>query len=113
MFALVICGMALTLVSATKPNQNNMNQQQMMMPQDACSNLSAEEQDFAGQLTQANAMTFCSQMSPVQRKKAMQMVQVSGSSGMQMSPDDAVQNVMQNKTQNNMRQRTGGACPVQ
>lgn len=115
-FAIVICGMAFSppLFSASKSNQNNSNQQynnSMMMSQDAqdaCSNLSSDEQDFAAKLNDMNAMTFCAQMSPIQRQKAMQMTGSRGPSGTKMTPDDAVQSVMQNNTP----QRSGGACPV-
>lgn len=86
-----------------------------LLSQDACSSLTKEEQNFASQLNDDNALIFCSQMSSTQRQKAMQMAQARGKSSPKISPDDAVQNVIQkdNIQNNNKRPRSGGACPVQ
>lgn len=85
-----------------------------MMMNDSCSGLSADEQNFASQLNDSNAMMFCSQMTPAQRQKAMQMNGTRGPSGTKMSPDDSVQYAMKNSAPNAGKgQRGSGACPVQ
>jgi|GEM_PF-6920139 len=103
------------LVAKKSTNTKSQYADEPMMSQSDCSALSSDEQDFASQLNDANAMMFCSKMTPMQRQKAMQMSGMQGSSGAQMSPDDAVQKVMQNSGgQMNKGNRKGaGACPVQ
>lgn len=99
---------------AAKQNQNNYYNDQMTMTPD-CSDLSMDEQNFASQLNDTNAMMFCSKMTPMQRQKAMQMNGTRGPSGKKMTPDDAVQSVMKNgNTQGTGKgQRGSSACPVQ
>ena len=103
------------LVAKKSTNTKSQYADEPMMSQSDCSALSSDEQDFASQLNDGNAMMFCSKMTPVQRQKAMQMAGMQGPSGAQMSPDDAVQKVMQNSGgQMNKGNRKGaGACPVQ
>lgn len=93
-----------------KPNQQ-LADDQMISP-NQCSALTQDEQNFAKNLNDMNAMMFCTKMSPVQRQKAMQMSTMRGPNGNKMTPDDAVQNVM-GTNPNNGRQRGTGACPVQ
>lgn len=88
--------------------QNNDNMNNMNMSDD-CSQLSDDEQNFAGQLSDMNAMAFCSKMSSMQRQKAMQMSTMKGGN---MSPDDAVQKVMQGNMSKQPSRNSGGACPV-
>lgn len=100
------------LITQNNNYKNNSSGDNMM--NDSCSGLSADEQTFASQLNDSNAMMFCSQMTPAQRQKAMQMNGTRGPSGTKMSPDDSVQNVMKNSAPNAGKgQRGSGACPVQ
>ena len=86
-----------------------------LMSQTDCSALSSKEQGFASQLSDANQILFCSKMTSMQRQKAMQMAGMQGTSGINMSPDEAVQDLMQNNDaqMNSKRQKGSGACPVQ
>ncbi|MBS0620695.1 MAG: hypothetical protein JSS61_04465 [Verrucomicrobia bacterium] len=81
-----------------------------------CSQLNPDELSFAAKMTSMqNKMTFCNQFTPEQRMQAMQMGDKPDASGKMMSPDDAVQKVMQmhNMAPTPMAQpRTGGGCPV-
>lgn len=88
--------------------------QQTMSPGD-CSDMSQDEQDFAAQLNDVNAMMFCSKMTSDQRQKAMKMTGMRGPSGTKMTPDDAVQNVMKKNGMQDAgkNQRGSNACPVQ
>jgi hypothetical protein len=112
---LLVASCSSFLLSADNKNKNPPKKQYgdtPMMSQDMCSDLTDEEQNFAAMLNNNNAMTFCSKMSPMQRQKAMQMSATAGPAGVpRMSPDDAVQAVMQGNTMT--RPRGAGACPVQ
>jgi hypothetical protein len=118
-FILSTCALSSTIFSAeneiaAKQNQNNYYDDQMMMTPD-CSDLTMDEQNFASQLNDTNAMMFCSKMTPMQRQKAMQLNGTRGPSGKKMTPDDAVQSVMKsgNMQGTGKGQRGSSACPVQ
>jgi uncharacterized membrane protein len=89
-------------------------QAQMMTPPADCSKMSADEQNFASQMSDMNNKSmFCSQFTPQQRQQAMQMMGQPDASGNMMSADQAVQQVMQSSTPSTQRRtRAGGGCPV-
>ena len=125
LFFLTVCAASSATVFSTEEkeiaaaqNQNyNYNDQMMQSPD--CSSLSMDEQSFASQLNDTNAMTFCSTMTPAQRQKAMQMNGTRGPSGKKMTPDDAVQSVMKSSNMQGSgqgagkNQKSSSACPVQ
>jgi hypothetical protein len=80
------------------------------MSQNPCNALTTDEQAFAAKLNTTNSSLFCSKMTPMQRKNAMQMTNTKGPSGMKMTPDDAVQKVM---SSSNTKASGSKACPVQ
>jgi hypothetical protein len=90
-----------------------------MQKQADCSTMTADEQSFASQLMDPNMkMMFCSKFTPDQRSSCMQMAQQPDASGNMMTPDQAVQKMMQD---NNMTMPTtpgktskaSDTCPVQ
>jgi hypothetical protein len=82
---------------------------EQMMSDDDCSTFTQDEQDFSAKLNDNNSMIFCSQMTAMQRQKAMQLSGGKGPSGSKMSPNEAVQQVMKN----GKRSEKSGSCPVQ
>lgn len=82
---------------------------ELMMSEDDCSTLTQDEQDFSAKLNDNNSMIFCSQMTAIQRQKAMQLSGRKGPSGSKLSPNDAVQQVMKNSKSSGK----SGSCPVQ
>jgi len=81
------------------------------MNQMECSMLGDQEQTFANKLNAANKTTFCKQFTASQRSRAMQMANQKGSNG-SMTPDAAVQKVMQEDRMSPAKGATGGGCPV-
>ncbi len=81
-------------------------------PAPNCLQLTPAEQNFAGQLTPANQGVFCNQMTVQQRQQAMQMANTPDPSGNLVTPDQAVQSVMQHPSASK-KVRRGGGCPVQ
>ncbi len=89
------------MISALFVDAHAADQNQKMQNM-GCSNLSADEQNFASQLTDPNRKIFCGQFTADQRKEAMAAA-CSGKTNcgtdrkagkMILSPDDAVQQVM-------------------
>jgi hypothetical protein len=80
-----------------------------------CSQLTADEQNFANQLMDMNNRTmFCTQFTSLQRQQAMQMMGQIDASGNMMDADQSVQKVMQrNMAPMNQQQRSSSSgCPV-
>ena len=81
----------------------------------ACNALSADEQQFSAQLTDAaNKTLFCNKFSADQRAAAMQIAGQYDSNGNPMTADLAVQKIAQD---NNIvpppqQKSSGGGCPV-
>jgi hypothetical protein len=79
-----------------------------------CSNLSADEQQFAAQLSAPNKAIFCGQLTPAQRMAAMQMVRTPDATGAMLTPDQAVQRVAPAPAPAPSSQpQNAGGCPVQ
>ena len=76
----------------------------------ACNSLSADEQQFASQLSPENMAVFCKQLTPAQRMSAMQMVKTPDASGNVLTPDQAVQSVMAPAAPSSAK---SGGCGVQ
>lgn len=95
---------------ATTPAPN----QKMAQPKMDCSQLTADQQDFANQLSPTNKMIFCSKFNDSQRASAMSTAGQMGASGTLVTNDQAVEKVAKD---NNIpvptttpRQSTG--CPA-
>lgn len=78
--------------------------------QSPCSTLTADEQQFAFGLTPQNRQVFCSKFTPVQRAAAMQLTSQPDPTGALLSPDDAVQKVVDSMNISPNSQGTG-VCP--
>ena len=78
-----------------------------------CSGMSADAQQFAAGLKDANKMMFCSKFDNNMRSQAMQMTQQKNGNGTMMTKDQAVEKVA---TMNNMmmpkNSKSSGGCPV-
>lgn len=125
--SLFFCALALSsspLIAASASSSDSTGQKpsnkvvQQASPQTKaapsdCSQMSADEQDFANQLMDMkNRSMFCSQFTAQQRQQAMQMMGQTDASGNVMNADQAVQQVMQMSPPTQMRPRSGGGCPV-
>ncbi len=76
----------------------------------SCSNLSADEQQFAFGLTDQNKKIFCGQFTSVQRAAAMQLTSQPSPTGALLSPDDAVAKVAEVNASGGAK--PAGGCPV-
>ena len=76
-----------------------------------CSNMSADVQQFANQLSPMNKKMFCGQFNADQRAAAMQYATQPDASGKTMTADQAVQKVA---SESNMRasQKSPTGCPI-
>ncbi|MGC1878471.1 MAG: hypothetical protein WA347_06880 [Rhabdochlamydiaceae bacterium] len=80
-------------------------QDQTMNQTPDCSQLTADEQNFANQLMDMNNRSmFCTRFTPQQRQQAMQMMGQTDTSGNMMNADQAVQRVMQRNGMTPMNQ---------
>lgn len=96
--------------------QGQQNQNNNMDQVADCTQLTADEQNFANQLMDMNNRNmFCTQFTPQQRRQAMQMMGQQDASGNMMNADQSVQRVMQSGgmiPMNQQRNRSSGGCPV-
>ena len=121
-FGAVVIAASASLFAAPKGKaglgQQGQQNQNMSMDQMAdCTQLMADEQNFANQLTDMNNRNmFCTQFTPQQRRQAMQMTGQQDASGNMMSADQSVQQVMQSggtaPTMNPQKGKATGGCPV-
>ncbi|MFI5334276.1 MAG: hypothetical protein ACHQT8_03810 [Chlamydiales bacterium] len=92
--------------------------QPKVMKKAGCSQLSPDEQDFAGELSPSQKMVFCNKFDPGMRTSAMEMSGQMGDDGMLMTNDQAVESVAKDNgilmpvmgTQ--PQQRKSGSCPA-